>query len=143
MDSGATHHLTNDLENLAIHSKYTGPEEVTLGNGSKLSISHVGASHVSLNNCEFSLRDILYVLNAKQNLLSVNSFAKSNKDSLEFYPNYFLIKDLGTKATLYKGKSDCGLYSLSTMPMPSSAQSYSASLSPRHARLGHANAPTV
>ncbi|KAA8517193.1 hypothetical protein F0562_017480 [Nyssa sinensis] len=31
LDSGTTHHLTADLDNLAIHSEYTGPEEVTLG----------------------------------------------------------------------------------------------------------------
>ncbi|KAH0641421.1 hypothetical protein KY285_032262 [Solanum tuberosum] len=30
MDSGTTHHLTFDLDNLAIHSEYHGPEEVTL-----------------------------------------------------------------------------------------------------------------
>ncbi|KAH0639495.1 hypothetical protein KY290_036762 [Solanum tuberosum] len=32
MDSGTTHHLTTDLDNLAIHSEYQGPEEVTLDN---------------------------------------------------------------------------------------------------------------
>nr|XP_009772386.1 PREDICTED: uncharacterized protein LOC104222787 [Nicotiana sylvestris]XP_016460158.1 PREDICTED: uncharacterized protein LOC107783666 [Nicotiana tabacum] len=31
MNSGTTHHLTTDLDNLAIHSEYQGPEELTLG----------------------------------------------------------------------------------------------------------------
>ena len=46
MDSGTTHHMTTDLNNLAIHSEYQGPEEVTLGNGSKLPISHIGKSSI-------------------------------------------------------------------------------------------------
>lgn len=35
MDSGTTHHLTADLNNLGIHSEYQGPEEVTLGLGNE------------------------------------------------------------------------------------------------------------
>lgn len=35
MDSGTMHHLTSDLDNLAIHSEYHGPEEVTLGLGNE------------------------------------------------------------------------------------------------------------
>ncbi|CAA7033437.1 unnamed protein product [Microthlaspi erraticum] len=40
IDSGATHHLTTDLNNLALHQPYTGGEEVTIADGSALSISH-------------------------------------------------------------------------------------------------------
>ncbi|KAH0665793.1 hypothetical protein KY290_028019 [Solanum tuberosum] len=46
MDSGTTHHTTTDHNNLGIHSEYQGPEEVTLGNGSKLPISHIGYSKI-------------------------------------------------------------------------------------------------
>jgi len=49
MDSGTTHHLTADLENLGIHSEYQGPEEVTIGNGSKILISHIGKSSVVIS----------------------------------------------------------------------------------------------
>ena len=40
LDSGATHHLTTDLKNLSLHQPYTGGEEVTIADGSGLSISH-------------------------------------------------------------------------------------------------------
>ncbi|KAA8537041.1 hypothetical protein F0562_029519 [Nyssa sinensis] len=50
LDSGTTHHLTADLDNLSIHAEYTGPEEVTLGNGSQLPITHIGTSHVLSDN---------------------------------------------------------------------------------------------
>ncbi|KAH0642608.1 hypothetical protein KY290_034198 [Solanum tuberosum] len=51
MDIGTTHYLTANLDNLAIHSKYQGPEEVVPG------------ASIDLNN-------ILCVPTAKQNLIS-------------------------------------------------------------------------
>ncbi|XP_019096530.1 PREDICTED: uncharacterized protein LOC104768103 [Camelina sativa] len=42
LDSGATHHLTTDLNNLALHQLYNGGEEVTITDGSGLNISHTG-----------------------------------------------------------------------------------------------------
>lgn len=40
MDSGATHHLTSDLANPVIHHPYTGGEEVTIADGTGLTILH-------------------------------------------------------------------------------------------------------
>jgi len=36
VDSGATHHITNDLANMAIHHPYTGPDSLFMGNSSGL-----------------------------------------------------------------------------------------------------------
>lgn len=144
VDTGTTHHLTADLDNLAIHSEYHGPEEVTVGNGSKLPISSVGSSSFKIANKQFHLNDILHVPTATQNLLSVSSFTQSNNVSVEFFPNYFLVKDLATKEVLFQGPNDGGLYSL---PLDTSVQKLVqanvASLSTWHARLGHASFPTV
>jgi len=65
MDSGTTHHLTSNLDNLAIHSEYQGPEEVTLGNDSKLPISHIGSSSLHVPGASFNLNNILCVPTAK------------------------------------------------------------------------------
>lgn len=50
LDSGATHHITNDLGNLAIHLEYSGPEEASISDGNAISISHIGSSNVSLDD---------------------------------------------------------------------------------------------
>lgn len=50
VDIRATHHLTSDLGNLALHLEYQGPETVQLGNGTKLSISSIGSFTSSLGN---------------------------------------------------------------------------------------------
>lgn len=101
MDSGTMNHMTTDLNKFDIHSEYKGPEEVTLGNGSKLPISHIDKSSITSSAKKFKLDDFLHVPTATPNLVSVNSFAKSNNVSVEFFPNHFSIKDLATRAPLH------------------------------------------
>ena len=43
-DSGVTHHLIADMANLSTHSEYHGPDQVHVGNGNALPITHVGSS---------------------------------------------------------------------------------------------------
>ncbi|KAL0790712.1 hypothetical protein Bca101_006958 [Brassica carinata] len=42
LDSGASHHMTSDLANLSMHTPYHGGDDVLLGDGSALQISHSG-----------------------------------------------------------------------------------------------------
>ncbi|CAH9098379.1 unnamed protein product [Cuscuta epithymum] len=44
LDTGATHHITSDLNNLAIHSDYNGSDSVMMGNGNGVPISHTGTT---------------------------------------------------------------------------------------------------
>jgi len=43
LDSGATSHITNNLDNLDVSIIYTSNERVLIGNGQSLSISHKGS----------------------------------------------------------------------------------------------------
>ncbi|KAJ8625636.1 hypothetical protein MRB53_034166 [Persea americana] len=43
-DTGATHHVTSDLDNISIHAPYHGSGSVQVGNGAALSISNTGQS---------------------------------------------------------------------------------------------------
>ncbi|KAL1219597.1 Retrovirus-related Pol polyprotein from transposon RE1 [Cardamine amara subsp. amara] len=42
LDSGAIHHITSDLNNLALHQPYNGGDDLLIGDGSGLAISHTG-----------------------------------------------------------------------------------------------------
>ena len=44
LDAGAFYHITNDVSNLNIQSDYSGPDEVIIGDGSSLPITHVGST---------------------------------------------------------------------------------------------------
>lgn len=67
-DSGASHHATVEPGNLAEAHKYGGKEKLTVGNGNKHLISHVGTNHLSaLNNKPLFLNNVLLVPSVKKN----------------------------------------------------------------------------
>jgi hypothetical protein len=58
------------------------------------------------------LRNVLYVLEANKNLVSIHKLAADNSAFLECHPNYFVIKDRATRKPLLKGHCHKGLYPL-------------------------------
>ena len=118
MDSATSHNITSDLVNLSIHSEYDGTDQVVIGDGSGLQVTHVGSMTLPSASKSFKLTDILCVPNIHQNLISVHNFTRSNNVSMEFHPFYFLVKDRSMGATILRGKCQDGVY---PMPMPSAA----------------------
>ena len=47
VDSGATNHITSNLNNLSLHTPYHGADKVTIGNGKQLPMTHIGTSSLS------------------------------------------------------------------------------------------------
>jgi hypothetical protein len=93
MDTGATDHITGELEKLTIHDKYTSNEQVHATNGAGMEIGHVGHSILHSPHSQIHLNNILHVLKSTKNLVSVNRLARDNNAFLEFHPNHFLIKE--------------------------------------------------
>lgn len=121
VDSGASHNLSADLNNLSIHSEYGGTDEVQIANGIGLPITHTGTSLLRYPSRNFLLSDILCVPSARRNLLSVSKYTRDNNISMEFFPTYFLVKDWNTGEPLVKGACSEGVYHL-----PSSSFNHSA-----------------
>lgn len=46
LDSGASHHITNNPNNLNSAEKFTGKENLTVGNGQGGKISHISTSYL-------------------------------------------------------------------------------------------------
>jgi hypothetical protein len=136
-DTGATHHVTSDLNNLNLHSEaYDGPDEIQVGNGTRLAIQHTGNSKLSPN---FYLRHVLHVPNITKNLLSVQKFTYDNNVYMEFHPSCFFVKDRTSGKILHCGSSRHGLYHWfsPTAAPPSVFSSERANFVDWHARLGH------
>uniref|UniRef100_A0A2N9FKJ8 Integrase catalytic domain-containing protein n=1 Tax=Fagus sylvatica TaxID=28930 RepID=A0A2N9FKJ8_FAGSY len=122
-DTGATDHLTANLNNLTVQNPYKGSDQVAVGNGQSIPINNTG---------------------------NVHKLCTDNNCSCYFDSNKFLIQDLPSGKVLYKGLSRNGLYPIHTHP-PSSvstpsvtaSSSVSAFLSSKnkwqlwHQRLGH------
>jgi histone deacetylase 1/2 len=77
-DSGATHHITGELNNLTLRDAYKGHDTVNTANGQGMNISHIGHSVVRNPTQDFHLRNILHVPNASKNLLYVHRFTYDN-----------------------------------------------------------------
>ncbi|KAL6321957.1 hypothetical protein AAG906_035869 [Vitis piasezkii] len=59
LDSGASHHLTQNLGNLTNTSPYTGTDRVTIGNGKHLSISNIGSKQLHSHTHSFQLKKVI------------------------------------------------------------------------------------
>ena len=126
MDTGATDHLTNDLQRLHMQERYGGTDQVQVANGTGLSIAHIG--HSSLAGSQLKLNYILHVPLISQHLLSVYRLVCDNDVFVEFHRHFFCVKDKATRRILLHGRSHGGLY-----PIPFSRASSSSS---RHALSG-------
>ena len=147
-DTGSTNHLTNDLQNLNLHSEpYHGGDQIHVGDGAGLPIKHIGSATIPTPNHSFTLSHLLHVPQIKKNLISVSQFTSENNVYIEFHPSFFLVKDRTTGRILMRGKTKDGLYSFSpSAPPPTSHQSFLSQRAPLnvwHCRLGHPSYQTV
>ncbi|KAJ9555883.1 hypothetical protein OSB04_010497 [Centaurea solstitialis] len=110
LDNGASHHVTTDLSNLSLHHPYDGTDEIVIGDGSGLPISHTSSTHLSSPTQKFTLSNVLFVPSMHKNIISASKFCRDNKAKLEFSPFSFCVKDLHTGAPLLTGPTKDGIY---------------------------------
>ena len=142
LDSGASHHMTSDLGNLSLHSPYSGNDDVMLGDGSGLQISHTGSFSTPTYSRPFFINNVLCVPSLEKNLISVFQLCTTNGVSVTFTPTYYQVRDLQTGTLRLEGKPKDGTYEWptpSSSPRPSLAFASTAktNLSDWHSRLGH------
>jgi hypothetical protein len=103
-DSGATHHITGELNNMTVCDKYRGNDRVNTAGGHGMLISHVGHSIVRTPAQNFHLNNVLHVPHASKNMLSVHQFTLDNHVFIEVHPFFFLIKDQVTQKIIHRGR---------------------------------------
>ena len=110
LDSSASHHLTQNGDNLTDSSPYNGKDKIIIGNGKHLSISNTGSTCLFSNSHAFQLKKVFHVPFISANLISVAKFCSDNNALIEFRSNSFLVKDLHTMKVLARGRLENGLY---------------------------------
>ena len=144
MDSGATDHLTGDIDNLHVKEPYQGKDHVHTANGSGMRISHVDQSTLATSsNRSLHLKNILYVPQVTRNLLSAHKLALDNNVFVEIHPFDCLVKDRVTRATILRGRAHGGLYPVAAASNKQVYTGVRVSSSKWHCRLGHPAAPVV
>ena len=136
LDSGASHHVTMDLDNLSLHAPYDGTEELIIGDGTGLKISHIGSLSFSYLSSSIKLNNVLCVPALSRNIISISQLCIDNNVSVEFLPNSFIVKDLKTGESLFQGPVKSGIYEVQSIP-PQVFSSTKASSLDWHHRLGH------
>lgn len=116
VDSRATHHITNDIDNLHLTQSYHGSDHLLVGNGSTLPITHTSKTALKTHTHNLSLPKVLHVPTISQNLLFVSSLCKINHVSVEFLSNKFLVQGLKTRVPILRGPHRDGLYHLPRPP---------------------------
>lgn len=61
VDSATSHHMTSNINNLSIGREYEGTNEIIIGDGTGLLITHISSTSISFNSISFSLSDTLSV----------------------------------------------------------------------------------
>ena len=148
VDSGASDHVTSELEKMHIHDKYSGKDQVHTANGTGMKISNIGHTTLYNPSGNIHLRNIVHVPNASKNLVSVHKLARDNNAFVEFHPDFFCIKDQATRKIIHQSRSRGGLYplDLSTSSGGVTKQAWAAhkpTVSRWHSRFGHPSHPIV
>ena len=146
-DSGATDHITADLDNLQISHEYSGNDQVRVGNGMAIPILHIGDTSFITPSRLLHLRDVFHVPKMTKNLLSLARFTADNDAYFEFHPRYCVLKDRATKQELLHGTLVDGLYRLDVAPASPSLRTAltgeRTTLTTWHHRLGHPSGARV
>ena len=130
LNSGASHHVIDNLNNLNFHAPYDGPDDVVIGDGIGPHITHLGSTSLFIPSSSFTLHNVFCVPNMKHNLISISQFCKTNKTLVEFLPSFFHVKDLHTRAIFIHDRTKDDVYEWSTKPSTSIIAFSSVKVSP-------------
>jgi histone deacetylase 1/2 len=89
-DTGATDHVTGELDKMMIRERYNGGEQIHTTNGSGMDITHIGRVICHTLERKLFLNNVLHVPSATKNHVSVHKLASDNNAYLEFHPIVFL-----------------------------------------------------
>jgi histone deacetylase 1/2 len=73
VDSGATNHITRELEKLTVRDKYKGLDQVHIVSGAGMKIDETGHSFVHTPDRDLLQNNVLYVPKANKNHVSVHN----------------------------------------------------------------------
>lgn len=107
MNSSASNHVTNELENLSISSTYEGHDDIIVDDRNSLPITHIGSTIPPLTHYIYNG---LCFQSMKNNLILVSNFGKTNSILIKLFPCYFLVTDSTMEVYLMQGPNTGGVH---------------------------------
>jgi histone deacetylase 1/2 len=137
-DSGATHHITHELDKLTSREPYHGTDQVHTANGSGMRIHNIGHAILPTpSSRSLALNRVLHVPKATRNLLSMSKLSSDNNVFIELHPHDLFVKDRDTRAPILRGRCSGGLYEIKAPVIKQALSSVKVSRDMWHRRLGH------
>ena len=101
VDSGATDHVTGELEQLALREKYLGNYQIHTASGGGMDIRHIGQAFINSPTLkrDLVLNNVVHVPQADKNLASMSRLSTDNNVFFETHPRYFFYKGPGNEGT--------------------------------------------
>lgn len=96
LDTGATNHMTFRLDSL-YNIKKVKRSKGHLPNGNFSFVSHIG-DHLLADN--LVLRNVLYILNFKHNLIPISKHSHNLSGCVQFYPHIVTFQDLSKEKVI-------------------------------------------
>lgn len=122
LDSGASHHVTSDLTNLSMHTPYNGSDDIMIGDGSGLPITHICSTYLATSKNNFHLNNVLCVPGMKKNLIWISQFCNKTKFQLSSYRLLFMWRNFVRGQYFWRAKlkmvSMSGQHSLRLLHFP-------------------------
>lgn len=137
LDSGASSHISFDLNSLQAALPYDGNEVVKVGNGESLSIAHIGHCTLHTSHQPILLNNVLHVPAITKNLISISKLLQDNDLIIEFTNSQCLVKDPKTSHLLLQAELVKGLYKISSCQLALITGTSSINGDLWHQRLGH------
>jgi hypothetical protein len=103
LDTGASAHVTHDVNDFTSHTPYTGADHHCVGHSKDLIILNIEFGVLRTVSTPLLLHNILYVSAISKLLLSISQLFTDNKVYVEFNINSYLIKDQASRQVLIKG----------------------------------------
>lgn len=138
-DSAATAHITNNAAQLSSSEPYMGNDQVMVGNGDFLPITHIGSIPLHTPQGILPLADVLVCPEITKSLLSVSKLTADFPCEITFDSDSVFIKDKATKQVITQGKRHKDLYMLKDAHFKAfySTRQRATSAGIWHKRLGH------
>jgi GAG-pre-integrase domain len=141
MDSGASTHVTSDLNALTSYSPYTGSDQLHIGDGKGLEILHIGSGCLQTSSFTLVLSNILHVPSISKPLLSISQLLADNNVYVQFHANLCLVKECTSHKVILQSIKRDGLYLVSAAHQELLCQQDSSQL--WHLRLGHTSSSSL
>jgi hypothetical protein len=93
LDSGGSAHVTPDLNCFTSYTRYEGTEQLRVGDGSGLEISHTVSCYLGTNSQPLVLTNVLHVPTISKPLLSISKLVSDNDVVVEFNACSCFVKD--------------------------------------------------